>query len=337
MKKAFRPCMPLDEDMGTTRVRIETSQMKELGINPGDVVKVTGVRGTGAVCLPVNNGYRHPGDSEITYLPWSAVLPQARLSDIVTLNINNMMGALQVDIEKVQSSKAQKVLFSSVNPDINLNNLDRSKLLGTVVCKGDRMKLRDCRQIIVTDVHPADFSIIDEATEIEFASRSVPPNLQLSVPGLDNLRTVIPVVKRVQTEMAGITIPSIEIYDGGARFYLYVRGDYASYDDFQFGHLSLGVRVHDNIGNSYNVLVGGGGGSSGGGRFNYDYSCMFAPAVDANASELIITVKEILFQAPFMPPPSISGRAEMRPIPHGMKFPAMLVLAGPWEFKVVVK
>jgi hypothetical protein len=190
----------------------------------------------------------------------------------------------------------------------------------------------------VTDVHPADFSIIDEATEIAFAGH-IAPNLVLPIPSLDNLRSVIPVAKSIKTERIDITMPSVEVYEGGARFYLYVKGSYAKHSNFHFSYQSLGLRVQDNIGNSYNVITSGGGGGSGGGRFNYDYSCIFAPAIDAKASELTITIKEILFQAPFMPPSSAfaSGRSEMRSIPHGIRFPALLVLAGPWEFKVALK
>ncbi|AIC14660.1 hypothetical protein NVIE_004650 [Nitrososphaera viennensis EN76] len=311
--------------------------MNELGINSGDVVKVTGVRSTGAVCLPLEPGYRHPNDSEITYLSKSDILPQIRISDVVALNTNNT-GAILVEVEKVQSSHAQKVSFASLDSRFNAGNLDKGELLGMVVCKGDRINLQDYHQVIVTDIYAADFSLIDDSTEIEFVDNKMPGNnLVMFVPQLNRLSKVIPVAKQANVSLVNITIPSIEIYEeGAARFYFYLKGNYASYRQFHHAHVSLAVQVHDNVGNPYRVFVhGGGGGLSSTGDFNYDYSCLFAPAVVPDATELTITIKEILFQAPFVPPPSISGRPEMRPMySPGNKLPAILVLTGPWEFKI---
>src|SRR2546426_7350544 len=107
MKKSFRQYPPLHEDFNRSIIRIENDQMQELGINSGDVVQVTGVRSTGAICMPIEIGYKQSSDSKITYFPESRILPQARISNIVALNTNNEDASI-VEIEKAaQSTTAQ--------------------------------------------------------------------------------------------------------------------------------------------------------------------------------------------------------------------------------------
>ncbi|AFU60169.1 hypothetical protein Ngar_c32540 [Candidatus Nitrososphaera gargensis Ga9.2] len=112
LKTSFRPYPPLQEDFNTSIIRIESSQMRELGINSGDIVR--GVRSTGVICMLIEDGYKQPSDSTITYLhELGIILPQARISNIVALNTNNK-GASMVEIEKVaQSTPAQRVIFTT--------------------------------------------------------------------------------------------------------------------------------------------------------------------------------------------------------------------------------
>ncbi len=316
--------------------------MKELGINSGDVVRVSGVRSTGAICMPLENGYNQPNDSKITYLPESSELRQVRISNIVALNTNNE-GASMVEIGKVQSSIAQKVTFTTF--DTNCNQLDRKKLEGLVVCKRDRITFDyresgPCCMFWVTDVHPDDFSIIDKTTEIELVTR-IPIREELKslnfFPDLTQLKRVIAISKQVNTGTVNIIVPSIELYDDGAKFYVYLKGTYGTHrQKFVRSHISLTIRVEDDIGNLYNTFSAGGGGSSAPDGFSYDWSCMFGPQIHASAKELTIILKEILIQESFLPPFQ-SGESESSLMFSPVnKFPDMLVLSGPWEFKVAL-
>lgn len=347
LKKSFRPYPPLQEDFNTSIIRIESSQMRELGINPGDVVRVTGVRSTGAICMPIEDGYKQPSDSTITYLSESGIiLPQARISNIVALNTNNE-GASVVEIEKVaQSTPAQRVIFTTLDARCIEKSLDKDRFVGLVVCKGDRIIFNDDEEpalsclFWVTDTYPNDFSIIDKGTKIEFIAQSLTRDELKSLncfAELEQLKSVIAIAKHVKAGTVDIIIPSIEIYDNGARFYIYLRGTYGSRQKFAGSPISFALTAKDNIGNLYAVHTGGGGGSSSPDGFNYNWSCILAPKINSDAKELTITLKEILIQAPFPPHFKASGSERRLMVSAENRYPDMLVLPGPWEFKVALQ
>ena len=85
----FRIFPPSPDDLLSTTIRIEKSQMERLGIKTGEIVKVTGTRTTAATCLPIEDGFSIPSDPNITYLENSPVLPQARPGGITMENLNH--------------------------------------------------------------------------------------------------------------------------------------------------------------------------------------------------------------------------------------------------------
>lgn len=343
MIKAFRSYPPLEEDFNKSIIRVEANQMLQLGINPGDVVKVTGVRSTGAICMPIENGYRQPSDSRITYLPETGIMPQARISNIVALNTNNE-GALMVEMDKVaQSTIAQKVTLTTWDANCIGKSLDEERFAGLVLCKGDRIVFNDDKETVpsclywVTDVYPNDFSIIGKGTRIELSTRP-PTRDELKalnyIADLTQLKAVIPVARQLKTGNVDITIPSIEIYDDGARFYLYLRGTYGRGQGLAGSNILLELAAKDDIGNFYAARTNGGSASVSAYSFSCDYTCMVAPKIDPNAKELTILLKEILFHASLCPPFQASESESVMMLSEGNKYPDMFVLSGPWEFKV---
>jgi hypothetical protein len=89
LKKSSRTFPSSLQDIEKTIIRIEQDQMTLLGINSSYVVKFTWLKTTVAFYLPLESGFKKPNDSKITYMTKSAILPQARMSDIVSSNVGN--------------------------------------------------------------------------------------------------------------------------------------------------------------------------------------------------------------------------------------------------------
>lgn len=342
MKKTFRLHPPLFEDLGTTIVRIESGQMNDLGIKPGDAVKITGTKSTGAICLPVDTGYKSPNDSDIVYLSQSKILPQARASDLVANNIFGIGGGLvQVEIEKIPSINAEKVCIASLDGMPCDSKVSQNNILGFVVCKNNRFYCNNLSAeknfaILITDVTPDDYCIITKDTQLEFL-KNIPSEITRSwtVPKLGDIKKVIPVAHRLQSEFVNLTLPSLEIYDEGMRFYLYQRVTCGDKMEFSMGHPEFsGITLHDDIGNSYELSRFGGGGTTTGNEFQFEWS--FVTSVPhSNAKELTMTIQEIMIQSRFSPPSLSTGDMGTSFLyPGKMKFPSFLIISGPWQIKI---
>lgn len=341
MKKTFRTFPPILQDCGKTVIKIEQDQMTALGINSGDTVKVTWRKTTGAFCLPVESGFKQPNDSEIKYLNKSAILPQARMSDIVSNNVGNQgCGLVQVEIEKTNTTIASKVTLMSYDSEINAKTLDRKKLEGLIICKNNRLGWYDDQSLCfeITDVQPCDYSVIDKNTKLEFLEHIPQETIRKNhYPNLNQLRQVIPIVGQISAGFVTIMMPSIEIYDDGFRIYLYVNGKFDS-SEFDPSRLSIFMPdtiVHDDLGNYYDVLCNGGGGSASENEFNYEWQ-LRGTSINQQAKELVIVIKEISFQDMFpfssvAPEPPIM--TEFR-YSADTKLPSILIISGPWEFKI---
>lgn len=336
----FRIFPPVLEDLGKTVIRIEQQQMDSLGIVSGDAVRVSWQKSTGAFCFPIQNGYKQPNDPKMTYLYDAQVLPQVRLSDIVMMNTGNSGNhPTQVKIEKVDCISAQRVTLGSLDPEANLKQLDVSKLYGLMMCNNNRLNLVDThrqpRSLVVLDVQPRDFAIITRDTKIDFVNVIPPEKLPpICFSKLQNLMRVIPVSTQIQKESVNVTIPSLEIYDDGFRAYVYMRGKWEPGDSESYHPMSgLPTLVRDNLGNSYEIFPSGSGGSGGPYEFDYNWQIR-GPPINPDAKELIITIKEIIFQGMFFAPPT-------KP-PHMTEFryslenqlPPIQIISGPWEFKI---
>ena len=61
--------------------------------------------------------------------------------------------------------------------------------------------------------------------------------------------------------MSDVIIPSIEIFEGGFRFYLYTKSNFKPDQEILSGSVSIVVTLEDDLGNSYVLTSKGGGGS----------------------------------------------------------------------------
>jgi len=180
--------VPVD-DYDTTNARIERGRMRELGVRDGDTIKITGPKSSGAVCRPVEDGFKLPNDSDVTYLsPDHVILPQIRVSNIVALNITGGgSGLIPVTVEKVHDGTvpAARVCMMSMNSNQDDACFDRGRLDKLVVCRNDRPYFQDAEpknhfSYQVTCVEPVDYSQIMSDTAAEFvpanpaAARSSP-------------------------------------------------------------------------------------------------------------------------------------------------------------------
>ncbi len=334
---------PVD-DYDTSVVRIEKSRMQEIGIREGDTVKISGVKSTGAICRSVDDGYVIPNDSEITYLNDDPViLPQIRASNLVLQNINRHgAGLIPITVEKIHDGTvpASRVCMMLLNPNPDTSKIGTEKTDGLVVSKDDRFMFHDTGPqnnfgCLITSVEPADCSQITKDTDLEFVS--VNPDVLRSSSGgpvLEKLQDVIPIVYEEDRNNVNVMIPSIEIFDTGFRFYLYIKSNFDSNQMNQGGHVSVMVTLEDDLGNSYDLSSHGGGGSHSAEGFEYRHEFHGNP-FEHNVKNITITLHEILMQERFPPGNASFGRKPMRATKFEYakidKFPSFSVIQGPWK------
>ncbi len=302
-----------------------------MGIKQGDIVKVTGTKSTGAVCLEIDDSLKVYNDPEIIYTSKSGILPQARVSDLVLTNIGSVgQGLAPIEIQKIPYTVAKSVTLIPL--EFDEKKFEKARLEGLVVCKNDRIYFHDQNLGFFVDcVEPNDYAIITKDTKIEFQKKAVP---QFQIPKITKLKKVIPIVKNISEEFVDIVIPSLEAYDDGCRFYVYLKGRYGNNIKFSGGHTSLnGTTLQDNLGNLYDIFSFGGGGSSSQDEFSFDFSFISGP-INQKAKELTITIKEISIQSTLVCPPS-SG-SEMRDFRYSPNnpSPSFLIISGPWQATV---
>ena len=349
----FRVLPPLVNDLDTTIVRIEYSQMQKLGINEGDTVKITGTANTGATCYPLDDGFKLSNDSDIFYLPEnSTVLPQLRPSNFVAENMADHSGAglIPAKIEKISdgTTPASKVTLMSLSSNADISQFDKNKLNKAIVCKNNRFSFRDAESrrnftFQVTDVEPKDYTQINYKTNIEFTTTKMDRlSSILNDDNFENLTKVIPIVYQEKKHNVYVTIPSIEIFNGGFRFYVYVRGKFEMENQIPNGHTSIIVSMQDNIGTSYFLQSKGGGGSHSPMGFDLKYEYR-GKAIKLESSKFTITVDEIIIQEQF-PRPDMTIREKQNHMMRGTKeeyqsiekFPAFYIISGPWKAEFTV-
>lgn len=333
---------PVD-DYDTSVVRIEKSRMQEMGIHEGDTVKVSGAQSTGAICHSVEDGYVIPNDSEIIYLNENPViLPQIRASNLVLQNINRHgAGLIPVTVEKIHdntisASRVQMMLLNS--PDAT--KIRTEKLEGLIVSKDDRFMFHEAEPqnnfgCLITSVEPADYSQITNDTKIETVSAN--PNILRSSfggPVLERLQDVIPIIYEETKNNVNVMIPSIEIFDTGFRFYLYIKISFDSNQKNQGGHVSVIATLEDDLGNSYDLSSHGGGSSHSVEGFEYKHEFHGEP-FGPNVKSITITLHEILMQESFPPGEPSFRRKPMRATKFEYakidRFPSFFIIQGPWK------
>jgi len=355
MKAVFRVYPPSADDLLSTTIRIEKSQMERLGIKTGEIVKVTGMRSTAATCLPLDDGFNASSDPDITYLGNTPALPQARPGGITMENLSHRggEGLGQIQIEKVQSSVAEKILLVKVGQvQSGKIGFDITRLFGLVTSKGDRIYFRDEDYQLnfgctVKEVQPEGFCVIDKDTKLVFSEDTPrPKDIHVNRGDLYNLTKVIPISRQIKTDTFALTIPSLEIYEEGLRCYVYIKGKYGANMRFMHSHVTADIVIADDLGKHYDATVNGGGGSSGPDDFDYKWDVLIPP-INSVVKEIVLTVREIRWQEsmnrpPPMSPtkdirrnPSVKERTNIRPKYSEIeKFPASMICSGPWEIRI---
>lgn len=331
MKGIFRGHPPILEDLGTSKIRLEKSQMERLGITQGDFVRVTGSRSTGAICHEIKDDFKLENDSEIICIPESSKLPQARLSDLIWTNVGNRGdGTTQVQIEKIPQNIAQKVRI--VNRMDMSKKFDAYRLTGLVVCTNDMFRFSDPDpekniNLFVEQVIPNEYSQITKDTQIEVSDESKP--FPVNHPKLKNIKKVIPIAKQINTDLIQIIIPSIEIFDDGLRFNIYVNGK-INQEEFANGHVSINVKMTDDLGHNYEIIPISQSGSSSHDGFEFHWTALDNP-INQNAKNITITISELVIQAHFSPPrPMKPSNITAYNYSKIGKFPSFMIISGPW-------
>lgn len=343
------PFKPMD--LGKTCVRIDEKHMQMLDVKSGDMVKISGCRTSGAICLPLDLESKQSHVDIIYHDESSKKIPLVQLSNIVSCNIRGGNVGELVVVSKAKAVRAERIVLGTNQTlfPYNKENLALDKLDGMVVSKGDRVDMphSDSPQTTpfqVLDANPVgELYIIDKNTRIEFSE--IPKEaMHMQIPQLNKLLDVIPVVKQIKSEIFTLTFPSIEIYDNGTKFIFYMH-EKLSPNQQPFG-MAMGrpnIKVWDDLGNSYVVLgYEGHGGHSDMSDFNYGMSGTLVPPLDSKAKELNFVIQEMFWQK--IKNPSFVGSAENVGKEPETAFnymtPAEMIIeiiSGPWEFKIQLK
>lgn len=342
----FRMLPPLVDDIDTAIVRIEKNKMQKLGILEGDTVKITGSQSSGAVCLAVEDGFKMSNDSDITYLSNDpTILPAIRASNFVGMNVNfHGSGLIPVDVEKVCDGTrlARKACLMSLNSNSDDKRFDKKKLDTLIVCKNNRLYFhnQDGKSnfgYLVTDVEPANYSQITKDTTIEFV-RINPDTIRSSFQGMElkKIQNVVPIVYEETLNNVNVIIPSLEIFDNGIRFHLYIKSNFDQRQITSNGSISIVVTLNDDLGTSYALNNLGGRGSNSPDGFEHE-SVFHGKQLHVDAKHLTITLHEILIQERF--PRNTHKPPLMHKLMRGTKeeyasigkFPSFFIISGPWQ------
>ncbi|MCV0391972.1 MAG: hypothetical protein K5790_01620 [Nitrosopumilus sp.] len=345
----FRMLPPTVDDFDTTIVRIEKSEMEKMGICEGDTVKITGTKSSGAVCYAMEDDFKLPNDSDVTYLSDNpTILPPIRVGMFVAQNINRFSsGLIPVRVEKVceGTRHATKVCLMSLNSGSNNECFEKNNLENLIVCKNDRLRFMDSKPeknfgYMITCVEPEDYSQITKDTAIAFVE--INPDVLSSYfasPKLEKLQSVIPIVYQETLNNVDVTIPSLEIFDTGIRFFIYIKSNFKQHQSIHNGSTSVVVTLEDDVGTLFELSSHGGGGSSSQEGFEYKYE-FSSKQLPSDSKHLTITLNEILIQERFPreDPNFAMSRKPMRGTKFEYakidKFPSFLIISGPWKTTV---
>jgi len=178
----------LQDDVNKSIVRIDSTFMQEIGVRPGDVVKVIGERETVAI---VDRAY--PGDIGLNIV---------RMDGITRRNAKTGIGE-SVKIAKADIKEAKKVIIAPASKGIVVNappQIFKQGLLGKPVVKGDIVSLGGTRRrreyngidniydalsesmmgfglgslkFVVADSNPKQAVIISELTDVVFNPEAI--------------------------------------------------------------------------------------------------------------------------------------------------------------------
>ncbi|MFP3229877.1 MAG: CDC48 family AAA ATPase [Caldisphaera sp.] len=158
-------------DTGKRRVRIDVDIMKQLNVEPGDIVEIEGKKKTVAVVWPA--------------LPEDQGLDIIRMDGILRKNADINIGD-KVIVRKAVPKQATKVKLAptvhSISVDEGFKKYVKKKLVGTPVIEGDVIVvpvIGQAVQLTVIDTRPRGIVIISEKTSVDILEK---PMAQINVP-----------------------------------------------------------------------------------------------------------------------------------------------------------
>lgn len=83
-----------------------------------------------------------------------------------------------------------------------------------------------------------------------------------SVAVLDRPESVVPIAYQEGKNSAVVTVPSLEVFETGTRFFIYIKGSFDQAQALPVGHISTVVRPEDDLGNQYDLRMRAGSISS---------------------------------------------------------------------------
>ena len=330
--------------------------MQELGIQNGDIVKITGGKTTHAFCLTWDDDYDNQNEKNFVCLDKSSKnMPTIKPSDLTYSNLQNRHFGNLVELQKSEAVKATKITIKPLyvlgvteKKDFNLDWLKEQ----AVVSKGDRIMQRndDPKKMLgffVIDGKPDSQAwIVDKDTPIE-VSDIIREDVHRMITAGGNLNSVIPVVQQIKGDDFEATISAIEVYDNCLKIIMYVKDSIVHQEAWTSGLCTPTIRGWDDLRNQYrlNRYSGRGGATQFGdslwGTTNHsnfsEISCILTPTLDKCAHELTLSIEQLLWDVRKRPmqrrvTPVKEGQPYvMTPVRLNEKF---VIHGGPWEFKI---
>jgi len=331
-------------------------QMQELGIQNGDIVKITGGKTTYAFCLEWNDNYDKQNEKNFVCLDESSKnIPVIKASDLTYSNLQNRHFGNLVELEKSSAIKAYQIMMiplyvlGTEKKDYNIDWLEEQ----VVVSKEDHIRGRhhDPKKIpgffVMGGIPDSQAWIMDKNTAIEISNKT-PENFNRMIINAGNLNSVIPVVQRIKGDGFEVTISSIEVYDNCMKILMYVKDILVHQEDWTSGLCTPTIRGWDDLGNKYvlNRYGARGGGSQLGdslwgvtSRSNFsEISCILTPTLDKHAQELTLSIEQLLWDVRKHPMPQrVTPVEKGQPIvmtPSSRLDEKFVIHGGPWELEI---
>jgi len=346
---------PDPQDSGKTLIRMKKTDMEELGIQNGEIVKLTGGKTTYAFCLEWNDNYDQQNEKNFVCLDASSKnIPIIKTSDLTYSNLQNRHFGNLVELEKSSAIKANKitimplyVLGTTEKKYYNIDWLEEQ----VIVSKDDHIRgIHDPKKIpgffVIGGIPDSQAWIIDKHTTIEISDKIHANSYRMITDG-GHLNSVIPVVQRIKGDDFEATISAIEVYDNCMKILMYVKDTIVHQEDWTSGLCTPTIKMWDDLGNQYrlNRYSGRGGATQFGDSLwtkpknNFsEISCIMTPMLEKHAQELTLSIEQLLWDVRKHPMPQrATPVAKGQPIvmtPSSCLDEKFVIHGGPWELKI---
>ncbi|ACS34191.1 CDC48 family AAA ATPase [Thermococcus gammatolerans] len=192
-------------DVGRGIVRIDRKAMRELGVQPGDIVEIIGTKNTAAVVWPA-----YPEDEGLSII---------RMDGTIRKNAGVGLGD-EVTVRKADVKEAKKVIVAPTEPirfGRDFVEWLHSRLVGRPVVRGDYIKVGILGQeltFVVTATTPAGIVQITEFTDFQVSEKPVKEVAKTATLGVtyEDIGGLKDVIQKVR-EMIELPLKHPEIFE----------------------------------------------------------------------------------------------------------------------------